>query len=66
MVLSSVPEGAEILLDNVLVGMTPSRLTIGAGPHRVIFRKSGFKDYERQFNALKDSDLTVSAEMEKK
>ena len=66
LVLSSAPEGAEILLDNVLVGMTPSRLTIAAGPHRVIFRKRGFKDYVRQFIALKDSDLTVSAEMEKK
>ena len=66
LVLSSVPEGAEILLDNVLVGMTPSRITIVAGPHHVIFRKPGFKDYQRQFTALKNSDLTVSAEMEKK
>ena len=66
LVLSSVPEGAEILLDNVLVGMTPSRITIVAGPHQVIFRKPGFKDYQRQFTALKNSDLTVSAEMEKK
>ena len=66
LVLSSVPEGAEILLDNVLVGMTPSRLTIPAGSHRVIFRKQSFKDYEREFIALKDSDLTVAAEMEKK
>ena len=66
LVLSSVPEGAEILLDDVLVGMTPSRITIPAGPHRVIFRKAGFKDYQRQFTALKDSDLTVSAEMERK
>jgi hypothetical protein len=66
LVLNSVPEGAEILLDNVLVGMTPSRLTIAAGPHQVIFRKQGFKDYQRQFTALKDSDLTVLAEMEKK
>jgi hypothetical protein len=66
LVLSSVPDGAEILLDNVLVGMTPSRLKIAAGTHQVIFRKPGFKDYQRQFTALKDSDLTVSAEMEKK
>jgi hypothetical protein len=66
LVVSSVPEGAEILLDNVLVGMTPSRLTIAAGSHRVVFRKPGFKDYQREFTALKDSDLTVSAEMEKK
>jgi PEGA domain-containing protein len=66
LVLNSVPEGAEILLDNVLVGMTPSRLTIPAGPHKVIFRKQGFEDYQRQFTALKDSDLTLLAEMEKK
>ena len=66
LVLNSVPEGAEILLDRTLVGMTPSRLTIPAGQHHVIFRKQGFKDYERQFTALKDSDLTLLAEMEKK
>jgi hypothetical protein len=66
LVLSSFPEGSEILLDGVLVGMTPSRITIAPGTHRVIFRKAGFKDYERQFTALKDSDLTVSAEMERK
>jgi hypothetical protein len=66
LVLSSVPEGAEILLDNLLVGMTPSRLRVVAGSHRVVFRKPGFKDYQREITALKDSDLTVSAEMEKK
>ncbi|MCI0420778.1 MAG: PEGA domain-containing protein [Acidobacteria bacterium] len=66
LVLSSVPEGAEILLDNQLVGMTPSRLTVAAGSHKVVFRKKGFKDYERQFVVLKSSDLTVSAEMETK
>jgi PEGA domain len=64
--VNSVPEGAEILLDNVLVGMTPARLTIASGSHRVVFRKPGFQDYQREFTALKDSDLTVSAEMEKK
>ena len=65
-VLSSVPDGAEILLDDVLVGMTPSRLTISAGSHRVVFRKEGYKDYQRQFIVLKESDLTVSAEMQKR
>jgi hypothetical protein len=65
LLLSSVPEGVEIQLDGVLVGMTPSRLTIAAGSHKIVFRKQGFKDYEREFIALKDSDLTVSAEMEK-
>ena len=63
--LSSIPEGAEILLDNLLVGMTPSRLTVTAGEHKIVYRKRGFKNFERQFIALKDSDLTISAEMDK-
>jgi hypothetical protein len=66
LVVSSAPEGAEILLDNQLVGMTPSRLTVPPGSHKVVFRKKGYKDFEKDFVILKDSDLTVSAEMEKR
>jgi hypothetical protein len=61
-----VPEGAEILLDNQLVGMTPSRLTVAPGPHKVVFRKRDYRDYEREFVVLKDSELSIAAEMEVK
>lgn len=64
LVLNSVPEGAEILLDDQLVGMTPSRLTVPSGSHKVVFRKKGYKDYRREFVILKDSDLTILAELE--
>jgi hypothetical protein len=66
LVLTSVPEGAEILLDNQLVGMTPSRLTVAPGPHKVVFRKRDYRDYEREFVVLKDSELSIAAEMEVK
>jgi hypothetical protein len=65
LVLSSVPEGAEILLNNQLVGMTPSRLTVTHGPHKLVLRKKGYKDFVKEFVVLKDSDLTISAEMER-
>ena len=63
-VLTSVPEGAEIILDGELVGMTPSRLKIPAGTHKLSFRKRGFKDYEKVLVILQDSDLTIGAELE--
>jgi PEGA domain-containing protein len=63
-VLTSVPEGAEIFLDGELVGMTPSRLKIPAGSRRLSFRKRGFKDYEKVLVILQDSDLTIGAELE--
>jgi hypothetical protein len=64
LVLDSVPDGAEILLDNRLVGMTPSRLTVSPGSHKVVFRKKGYKGYEREFVILKDTALTIATEME--
>jgi|GEM_PF-1660312 hypothetical protein len=65
LVLNSVPDGAEILLDNRLVGMTPSRLTVSPGSHKVVFRKKGYKAYEREVAILKDSALTITTELEK-
>ena len=65
-VFTSVPEGAEILLNGRLVGMTPSRLTVAAGAHKVVFRRKGYKDYERDFLIFRESDLTISAEMEER
>jgi len=64
LVLNSSPDGAEVLLDNQLVGMTPSRMTVSPGSHKVVLRKKGYKTYEREFVILKDSDLTITTEME--
>ncbi len=64
LVVTSVPEGAEILLDDQLVGMTPSRLTIPGGGHKVVLRRKGYREYKREFLILRNSDLTIAAELE--
>jgi len=61
----SIPEGAEIYLNDKLIGMTPSRVSLAAGEYKVIFRKSGYKDYQREFVLLKSSDVTIASELEK-
>ena len=61
--INSVPEGAEILLNNELIGMTPSRLILKPGKYQVILRKSRYKKYIRQFVVIQGSDLTISVEL---
>lgn len=64
LIVQTVPDGAEIYLDDRLVGMTPSRLSIPPGHCRVRLRKHGYKEYSRDIEILKRSDLTISAELE--
>ncbi len=64
LIVQTVPDGAEIFLNDRLVGMTPSRLSLAPGTYRVVLRKRGYRDYSRDFEVLKRSDLTVSAELE--
>jgi len=61
----SNPEGAEIHLNNKLVGTTPSRISLAAGEYKVVFRKPGYKDYQREFIILGSSDVTIATELEK-
>ncbi|MFN8007960.1 MAG: PEGA domain-containing protein [Terriglobia bacterium] len=61
--VNSVPEGAEILLNNQLVGMTPSRLLVKPGKYQVILRKEGYRKFFRQIIIMQGSDLTISAEL---
>jgi hypothetical protein len=64
LLLQSVPEGAEVFLNDRLVGMTPSRLSVPPGEYKVLFRKPGYKEYQRTITVLKRSDLTISYELE--
>jgi PEGA domain len=64
LLVQSAPEGAEIYLDDKLVGMTPSRISLAAGQYKVVLRKQGFKEYQREFVILQNSDLTVSTELD--
>jgi hypothetical protein len=64
-IFQSIPEGAEIYLNDKLIGMTPTRLSLSPGEYRVAFRKAGYKEYRREFALFPRSDVTVVTEMDK-
>lgn len=45
----SAPTGAEVLVDNQLVGHTPATLELAPGPHHVELRRAGFADARADF-----------------
>ena len=53
---SSVPAGADILVDDVTVAVTPATVELMAGPHAIALRKKGFKQWSTEVNAEAGTD----------
>lgn len=64
--VQSEPAGAEIYLDNLLAGSTPSTLQIPAGTHKLAVRLAGFAEWSRDLQALPGSEIKLKAALEKK
>jgi hypothetical protein len=63
--IASDPAGAEIYVDAHFVGQTPARLHLPTGPHRIELRASNKKDWSRELQVIKDSEVTVHPTMER-
>jgi len=63
--VASDPSGAEIYVDAHFVGQTPATLHLPAGAHRIELRASGKKDWSRELEVIKDSEVTVHPTMER-
>jgi hypothetical protein len=63
--MASNPDGAEIEIDGVFVGTTPSAIEVTQGEHLIAVKKSGFKSWERKMRVT-GGDIRVNAELEKK
>jgi hypothetical protein len=63
--IKSVPDGADITIDDKFVGTTPSTIQLLAGDHKIVVTKSGFKPWERSMSVNANGNLNVSAELEK-
>jgi len=61
--VSSMPAGADIMVDGNFVGNTPSEIDVAAGDHTLTVSKSGFKTWERKFKATGGS-VNITAELE--
>jgi hypothetical protein len=63
--VQSDPAGAEIYLDEQLVGSTPSILAVAPGKHAFRLHAAGCADWSRQVNVLTGSDITLAATLDK-
>jgi PEGA domain len=63
--IASDPAGAEIYVDAHFVGQTPATLHLPAGPHRIELRANGKKDWSRELQVIKESEVTVHPTMDR-
>jgi hypothetical protein len=62
--IKSIPDGAEITVDDKYFGSTPSTLHLAAGDHRIKLEKSGFKTWEKVLTVTSGDSATVNAPLE--
>lgn len=62
--ITSDPTGAEIYIDGKFVGQTPSTIPTPTGTHKIVLRSAGKKDWERELEVMKDSELTLNPVLE--
>lgn len=61
--IQSTPGGADIEVDGVFVGSTPSTINVTAGDHNIVVKKKGFADWNRKMN-VSGTGLHLNAELE--
>jgi serine protease Do len=61
--ISSVPDGADVYVDGKFVGNTPETLKLSAGIHVIRVTNEAAKNWERNVNVLRDSQMTLRALM---
>jgi hypothetical protein len=62
---ASDPNGAEVYVDNSLVGKTPITLSLGSGHHYVRMFEKDYKNWSQQITVVGGSELKVAAKLEK-
>jgi hypothetical protein len=65
-IVTSVPEGAEVYVDEDLVGNAPATLKLSAGKHTVKVSQPGFKPWTKQIAVYAGSETNLKASLEKK
>jgi hypothetical protein len=62
---ASDPNGAEVYVDNSLVGKTPITLSLKPGQHYVRMFEQDYKNWSQQITVVDGSELNVTAKLEK-
>lgn len=61
--VTSAPDRADIEIDGIFVGNTPSAVGVASGQHDVVVKKTGFKTWERKI-AVSSGQVNVNAVLE--
>ncbi len=63
--VSSVPGGADLLVDGEFIGNCPATLKLAPGKHTITARLSGHKDWSREITVQAGSEVQLTANLEK-
>jgi S1-C subfamily serine protease len=63
--ISSVPDGAEIFVDEKFHGNTPATLRLPTGSHAIVLKFPGRADWKRTLEVLKSSKVTLRATLDR-
>jgi hypothetical protein len=61
--ITSIPAGADIEVDGMFAGNTPSTIVVAAGEHTITVRKAGFATWEKKI-AVTGGTIQISADLE--
>jgi hypothetical protein len=61
---SSEPNGADIYIDGKFVGQTPATISVQPGSHVVVVKATGRKNWQRDLEVLKDSQVALRPVLE--
>jgi hypothetical protein len=63
--VSSIPSGADVLLDGNFVGNSPAALKLPAGKHTITVKMSGYADWTREISVQSASEVQLTTTLEK-
>ena len=63
--VTCTPENAEVSVDGVFVGNSPSTLSVTEGIHIVEVRAEGYKPFKRELRVMSGSEVTIRATLDK-
>jgi hypothetical protein len=63
--VNSVPDGADIYVDDAFVGSAPAALKLSAGKHTVKVSQQGYQAWTKDVSVIPDSDVNLKATLVK-
>ncbi len=63
--ITSVPEGADVYVDDAFVGSAPATLNLSGGKHTVKVSQQGYKDWKKELSVLTGSEVNLRAALAK-